>query len=90
MTNAYARANIRTKLIGYDASNVEITSSTITTSNIYSGAANTNGFAILRRFTLGNSSVVKVKAELQFNKPGGTSDETALFSGDVEFNVYKR
>jgi predicted nucleic acid-binding Zn-ribbon protein len=90
MTNAYARANVRTQLLGYDSSNTLRQTLTVTTSNIYSGAATTNGIAFLRRFTFSNSSVVKVKARLQFNKAGGTSDETALFTGDVEFNVLKR
>jgi predicted nucleic acid-binding Zn-ribbon protein len=90
MVNAYARANIRTQLLCYNASNTVVQTLTITTSNIYSGAATTNGLTFLNRFTITNSSVVKVKARMQFNKAGGTSDQTALFSGDVEFNVLKR
>jgi predicted nucleic acid-binding Zn-ribbon protein len=90
MVNAYAQANIRTQLLCYNASNTVVQTLTITTSNIYSGAATTNGLTFLNRFTITNSSVVKVKARMQFNKAGGTSDQTALFSGDVEFNVLKR
>lgn len=90
MVNAYARANIRTQLLCYNASNTVVQTLTVTTSNIYSGAATTNGLTFLNRFTITNSSVVKVKARMQFNKAGGTSDTTALFSGDVEFNVLKR
>ena len=90
MVSAYARANIRTQLLCYNSSNTLVQTLTITTSNIYSGAATTNGLAFLNRFTISNSSVVKVKARMQFNKAGGTSDQTALFSGDVEFNVLKR
>ena len=90
MVSAYARANIRTQLLCYNSSNTLVQTLTITTSNIYSGAATTNGLTFLNRFTITNSSVVKVKARMQFNKAGGTSDTTALFSGDVEFNVLKR
>jgi len=90
MVSAYARANIRTQLLCYNSSNTLVQTLTITTLNIYSGAATTNGLTFLDRFTITNSSVVKVKARMQFNKAGGTSDTTALFSGDVEFNVLKR
>ena len=90
MVNAYAQANIRTQLLCYNSSNTLVQTLTNTTSNIYSGGATTNCLTFLRRFTITNSSVVKVKARMQFNKAGGTSDQTALFSGDVEFNVLKR
>lgn len=90
MVSAYARANIRCQLLGYNSSNTLLQTLTSTTSNVYASAAGTNGISFLERFTFSNSSIVKVKAQLQFNKAGGTSDEAALFSGDVEMNVFKR
>ena len=90
MTAAYARANARTQVLGYNSSNTLVQTLTATTSNIYASGGSTNGISFLERFTFSNSSVVKVKARLQFNKAGGTSDEAALFAGDVEFNVFKR
>lgn len=90
MVSAYAQANIRTQLLCYNSLNTLVQTLAVTDLNIYSGGATTNGLTFLRRFTITNSSVVKVKARMQFNKAGGTSDTTALFSGDVEFNVLKR